>query len=124
MAIDDGASDRQADARTVAVDVANQVKNGPLQLDAIARDEQRVIVFKLGSQKHPVAQQIAGHERQHLARASLRSTNSVAATFLLNTARSRVAARLPSRIVPRAVSCAPRTSSLAIAGLFMTIEVT
>jgi hypothetical protein len=98
-----------------------------LQLDAIARDERWVIVVKLGPEKHPVAQQIAGHERRHLALASLRSTNSVAAPSLEHRAHSRVmtyAAWLPSRIVRPALSHVHRPSSLSTAGPFMTIEVT
>ena len=48
--------------------VADQVQNDLLKLDPIAGDEQRVVRVKLKAQVHSVAQQVAKHQLQHLAR--------------------------------------------------------
>ena len=71
------------------------------------------IVGKFMPQNHPVSLQVTRRQRNHLSRGlvqvhQLRSS----ASFLLNRARNRVItsdARLPSRIVRRAVSRAPST---------------
>ena len=92
--------------------VQKQVQDDLLKLDTIARDR-RKIVGKFRPQNHPVSLKFTQRQAQSpLVSASFRSTDSVVALFLAKSARNRVItsdARLPSRIVRRAVSRAPST---------------
>jgi hypothetical protein len=82
-----------------------------LELNAVAGHEQWRIV-KFHAHNDPVSQEVAEYERDHLARRLVEVEDFRSSAFLPNRARSRVitsAARLPSRIVRRAVSRAPST---------------
>ena len=91
--------------------IAQEVHDHLLELDTIAGD-QRQFVGQFGAQHHSTALQIADDSAMTSRAASLRSSGSTVTARLVNSARNRAitsAARLPSRIVRRAVSCAPST---------------